>query len=314
MNKIQTDMDQFSSHPLYRKHDLDSVMSSLWSFYTKNFLVLFLTTFVFNLVVRILYSTIDFTQFMSMTDPFEMIEAMKQWTLPMLGMVAISFLLMVILQYYIIYKPVDDTVNIFNSTYKSLKYLPTYFILMIFFMIFASFAILAGIIAFLIGVLFSILYIYMIFFFMLPTLMAEGNKIGNSIGRSFTLSHRHFGPNLGWTAVILLIVIVGTIVLSSLILLPFAGSFFKIITNPENALEAMSFMSNPWYIGLSALANALFTPVLMIFSAIIYFNARARENEASNPIEGTTEPDKVKVEDLYARPYSEDHPDNPDKK
>ncbi len=307
-------MDQFSSHPLYRKHNLDSVMSSLWSFYTKNFLVLFLTTFVFNLVVRILYSTIDFTQFMSMTDPFEMIEAMKQWTLPMLGMVAISFLLMVILQYYIIYKPVDDTVNIFNSTYKSLKYLPTYFILMIFFMIFASFAILAGIIAFLIGVLFSILYIYMIYFFMLPTLMTEGNKIGNSIGRSFTLSHRHFGPNLGWTAVILLIVIVGTIVISSLILLPFAGSFFKIITNPENALEAMSFMSNPWYIGLSALASALFTPVLMIFSAIIYFNARARENEASNPLEGTAEPDKVKVEDLYAKPYSEDHPDNPDKK
>lgn len=307
-------MDNFSSHPLYRKHDLDSVMSSLWSFYTNNFVVLFLTTFVFNLAMRFLYSTIDFTQFMSITDPFEMLEAMKQWTVPMLGMVVISFLLMVILQYYIMYKPIDNTVNIFNSLYKSLKYLPTYFILLIIFMIFASVAMLAGIIVFIIGILFSILYIYMIYFFILPTLMAEGNNIGNSIGRSFTLSHRHFGPNLGWTAVILLIVIVGTIVLSSLILLPFSGGFLKALKNPENAIEALSFMSNPWYIGLSALASALFSPVLLIFSAIIYFNARARESEAHLAAEITNEPDKVKVEDLYAKPYSEDHPDNPGNK
>jgi len=307
-------MDQFSSHPLYRKHDLDSVMSSLWSFYTKNFLVLFLTTFVFNLAMRFLYSTIDFTQFMSMTDPFEMIETMKQWTLPMLGMVAISFLMMVILQYYVMYKPVDDTVNIFNSTYKSLKYLPTYFILMILFMIFASVAMVAGLIVFIIGILFSILYIYMIYVFILPTLMAEGNNIGNSIGRSFTLSHRHFGPNLGWTAIILLIVIVSTIILSSLILLPFSGGFLKMLTNPENAMDAMSFMSNPWYIGLSALAGALFTPVLTIFSAIIYFNARARENDTHTTVENTYDPGQVKVEDLYAKPYSEDHPDNPEMK
>jgi hypothetical protein len=307
-------MDQFSSHPLYRKHDLDSVMSSLWSFYTKNFLVLFLTTFVFNLAMRLVYSTIDFTKFMGMTDPFEMIGAMKEWAWPMLGMVVISFLMMVILQYYVMYKPVDGTVNIFNSTYKSLKYLPTYFILMILFMIFASVAMVAGIIVFIIGVLFSVLYIYMIYVFILPTLMAEGNNIGNSIGRSFMLSHRHFGPNLGWTAIVLLIVLVGTIILSSVILIPFSGSFFKMLTNPENAMDAMSFMSNPWYIGLSALASALFTPVLTIFSAIIYFNARARENGSHMAIENNNNPDKLKVEDLYAKPYSEDHPDNPEKK
>lgn len=307
-------MDQFSSHPLYRKHDLDSVMSSLWSFYTKNFVVLFLTTFVFNLAMRFLYSTIDLSQFMGMTDPYEMIEAMKQWTLPMLGMVVISFLLMVILQYYIIYKPIDNSVNIFNSCYKSLKYLPTYLILLILFIIFASVAMLAGIIVFIIGALFSILYIYMIYFFILPTLMAEGNNIGNSIGRSFILSHRHFGPNLGWTAVILIIIIVSTIILSSLILLPFSGGFMEVLKNPENAAEALSFMSNPWYIVLSALVSSLFNPVLMIFSAIIYFNARARENESEAAAEITNETDKVKVEDLYAKPYSEDHPDNPEKK
>jgi hypothetical protein len=52
-----------------------------------------------------------------------------------------------------------------------------------------------------------------------------------------------------------------------------------------------------------------------ILGVILYFNARAREEE---PVSGITltdpEPDKVKVEDLYAKPYSEDHPDNPEKK
>jgi hypothetical protein len=307
-------MDQFSSHPLYRKHDLDSVMSSLWSFYVKHFLVLFLTAFVLNLAARFLYSTIDFAQLMSLTDPFEMLSAMKKWILPMAGMMAISFLMMVILQYYIIYKPVDSTVNIFTSIYKSLKYLVTYFIIMILFMIFASIAMIAGILVLFIGIFFAILYIYMIYVFILPILMSEGNNIGNAIGRTFILSHRRFGPNLGWTAIILLIVIVGTLILSSLILIPFAPQFFKILTNPEEAMQAMSFISNPWFIILSALASALFTPVMPIFGAIIYFNARARENEVLIPSAGTNEPDKVKVEDLYAKPYAEDHPDNPEKK
>ncbi len=307
-------MDQFSSHPLYRKHDLDSVMSSLWTFYVKNFLVLFLTAFVLNLAARFLYSTIDLTLIYSTTEPLEMLSAMKKWIWPMAGMIPLSLLMMLVLQYYIIYKPVDSTINIFNSIYKSMRYLLTYIILMILFVIFASIAMVAGLIVFLIGILFSLLYIYMIYMFILPILMTEGNNIGNAIGRSFTLSHRRFGPNLGWTAIILLIIIVGTLILSSLILIPFAPQFFKIMTNPESALEAMSFMSNPWYIVLSAVASALFTPVIPVFAAIIYFNARAREDEAHTPAEIAYEPDKVKVEDLYAKPYSEDHPDNPDKK
>jgi hypothetical protein len=307
-------MDQFSSHPLYRKHDLDSVMTSLWSFYVKNFLVLFLTSFVFNLAARFLYSTIDFAQLASITDPVEMLSVVKKWIWPMAGMMGISFLMMVLLQYYIIYKPIDSTVNIFNSIYKMLKYLITYLIMMILFMIFASIAMMAGFIVFIVGMFFSILYIYMIYVFILPILMAEGNNIGTAIGRTFILSHRHFGPNLGWTAIILLIIIVGTLVLSSLILIPFAPKFFKILTNPEEAMQAMSFISNPWFIILSALTSALFTPVMLIFGAIIYFDARARENEVLIPSAGTNEPDKVKVEDLYAKPYAEDHPDNPEKK
>ena len=42
-------MDQFRNHPLYQIHNIDSAMNSLWGFYKKNFLVLFITSFVMSL-------------------------------------------------------------------------------------------------------------------------------------------------------------------------------------------------------------------------------------------------------------------------
>jgi hypothetical protein len=306
-------MDQFNNHPLYRKHDLDSVMSSLWSFYIKNFIALFLASFVVNIGMQYLSASFDFSKFYSMTDPFAMLEEMKKWILPIAGIIAITFLLTTVLHYYVIYKPIDSSVNIFTAVYKSLKYLITYLIIMILFVLFASIAMLAGLIVFVIGIFFSMLYVFMIMLFVMPILMVEGNNIGNAIVRTFTLSHKHFGPNLGYTAIFGLIIIVGSIILSSLVLLPFSGSFFRILTNPEEMGKAMDFMTNPWFIILSALVNSLFTPLMPIFATILYFNAKAREEDKFTSLP-TSEPDKVRVEDLYAKPYSDDHPDNPDKK
>ena len=45
-------MDQFSSHPLYRRHNIDSAMSSLWEFYKKKFLSLFVISLVMSLVIQ----------------------------------------------------------------------------------------------------------------------------------------------------------------------------------------------------------------------------------------------------------------------
>ncbi len=297
-------MDQFSSHPLYRKHNLDSMMSMLWSFYAKNFLPLFLTSLVASLGIQLLTTTIDFTSIYSMTDPMEQLNAMKSWFWPILGIGAIGLVMMLVIQYYIIYKPVDSTVNIFNSVYKSLRYFFTFLVMMILFVILATIAMIAGILVFIVGIFFAIIYVYMIYVFILPLLMCEGNNPGSAIGRTFTLSHRHFGPNLGWTAVILLIIIVANLVLSSIVMLPFAGNFLKVLSNPEEAAEILGFMSNPWFIGLSSLTNAIFAPVIPIFSAIIYFNARARENEKPEPSEIAEEPQKVRIEDLY--PGSQD--------
>jgi hypothetical protein len=73
---------------------------------------------------------------------------------------------------------------------------------------------------------------------------------------------------------------VASMILSTLILLPFAGSFMKILTNPEEASSIMNFMTNPVYLALSALVRALYFPLLPVLGTILYFNGKARE-EAS---------------------------------
>lgn len=306
-------MENFSNHPLYRNHTMDSAISSLWEFYKKNFLVLFLTSFVIAIGMQLIMPKMNFGEISSYTDPMQLLDMYKRLMVPFLGMAAISILLNVILQYYVMYHPLEEHPNIFEAAFKSLKYLPAYIIILILFSFMAVFALLIGVIVFIVGMFFAAFWLAMVFMFILPILMAEGNNIGNTISRTFSLSHRGFWSNMGWVAILILIIMVFSFIISGLIMIPFSGSFFKLISHPEEAANAMNFMTNPVYIVLSAILSALITPIMPIFSAILYFNARSRETEVKSPVRNN-EPDKVRVEDLYAKPYSEDHPDNPDNK
>jgi hypothetical protein len=51
-----------------------------------------------------------------------------------------------------------------------------------------------------------------------------------------------------------------------------------------------------------------------IFACILYFHGKAGEDQIQPVSIFVPEDNKVRVEDLYAKPYSDDHPDNPEKK
>jgi hypothetical protein len=55
-------------------------------------------------------------------------------------------------------------------------------------------------------------------------------------------------------------------------------------------------------------------PLIPLFSCILYFNGKAREDASSQIIASDPENTRIRVEDLYAKPYSDDHPDNPENK
>jgi hypothetical protein len=306
-------MENFSNHPLYRSHTIDSVMSSLWEFYKKNFLVLFISSLIVSIGVQLISTQINFGDLTSYTDPMQLLEKYKSMMVPFFEMAAISLLLNVILQYYVMYHPLEGHPNIFTAVYKSLKYLPAYIIILVLFMFMSALALMIGVIILIVGMFFAAFWLAMVFMFILPILMAEGTNIGHCISRTFSLSHRGFWSNMGWVALLLLVIMVVSIIMSGLIMIPFTGSFLKVLSHPENVSNMMDFTSNLGYIILSAILSAIIAPVMPIFGAILYFNAIARET-AVIPAEQSNEPERVRVEDLYAKPYSDDHPDNPDKK
>ena len=298
-------MEPITTHPFYRKHDIDSVMSSMWGFYKKKFVVLFLSAIVMSAVMQLITMSLDLTELQTTTDPAIMIEKLMGMMKPILLAALLNFVFTVILTYYIILSPIDSSVNIFTACYKSLKVLVPYLIIMVLFTFFASLAAVLGILAFIIGIFFTMLYVMVLYMFILPLLIVETTNIGHVLGRTFRLAHNGFWTNMGWVAVFIIIVLVISVFASFIIMIPFTGHFFKILSNPQDVSSAMEYMKNPFYIGLSVLVSALYTPLMPIFSAIMYFNGRAKEDVSEVMPVTNDEPEKVRVEDLYAKPRDE---------
>ncbi len=297
-------MENISAHPLYRRHDLDSVMSSLWGFYKNNFLVLFIASFVMSLGIQYMSLTFNFSELQSITDPAEMLQKIYSFIWPIVIISLINLLFNIILNYYIIYNPVDRSQTIFISCLKAFKYFVPYLIIMILLAFIGSLGLLFGILLLIVGVFFAIIYLMNIYLFILPVMLVEGTNVGHVISRSLKLAHSGFWRNMGWVAVFLLILIVISVITSAIVLLPFTGSFIKILANPQDAAGALDYMTNPLFLALSALVNALYMPLMPVFATILYFNGRANEEHVAESVMNS-EPPRVSVDDLYAKPRNE---------
>ncbi|MGB8492039.1 MAG: hypothetical protein WCE64_13365 [Bacteroidales bacterium] len=300
-------MDQISSHPLYRKHNIDSAMTALWEFYKLKFFPLFIASFIMSLIMQYASTLINFKELYSITDPQALILKMKDYIWPMITVSVINLFFITILHYYVIYNPVSSGNNLFRCALKSMRYFIPYLIIMVLLTFFASFALFIGFLALVIGALFAAIYVMVIFLFILPVMLVEGPNIGSTITRTISLAHRNFWSNMGWTAVFVVILIVLSLILSGIVLLPFTGSFLKSIVNPSDAGALAEAATNPVYIVLNALVGAVILPLMPIFASILYFNGRAREEvqSAGKPPENDYQ-GRVKVEDLYAGPRQDD--------
>jgi len=250
----------------------------------------------------------------SVTDPMILLEKIKDLLIPILIISLINLLFTTILQYYIIYNPIDNKNTFFISIIRSLKYFIPYLIIMVLLAFAGSIAIVLGIFVLIVGAFFAMLYVVTIYLLILPVLMVEGANIGSTITRTIALTHKHFWTNIGWVAVFIIVMLVISVVFSGIILLPFSGSFLKTILKPEDAGTLADVTTKPLFIILSAVVSALTLPVMPIFACILYFNGKAGEEQIQQIIIPDPDNSKVRVEDLYAKPYSDDHPENPENK
>jgi hypothetical protein len=271
----------FKDHILYRKHDTDSVMNSLWSFYKRHFIALFLTSLLLSAIMQYLMSAFDLVDIQNYTDPEEIINKVRELMLPVIIISLISIWFTILLTYYVIHHPIDNQTTIFVSAVKAFKYYIPYLIIMVLLAFFGSVLMALGLLVFLIGFIFAAIYIATIYMFILPVMIVEGTDIGHAIARTFRIVHRKFWINIGWVAIFVALLTVISVMLSALILLPFTGSLFNTVTDPSSVEGVSAFMDQPGYLILSTIINALYLPALPVFSTILYFNAIAAEEELS---------------------------------
>jgi hypothetical protein len=304
-------MPEITNHPLYRIHTIDSAMNSLWEFYKKKFPVLFIISLIVSLISQYISTRINFAELQTITDPQEMLIRMKEYIAPMLLITVLNLLFTTVLHYYVIYNPLSPENTPIRCSINSLRYFIPYLVIIILLAFFGSMLLVLGLAALIVGAFLAALYILTIYMFILPVMMVEGPHIGNTITRTIRLSHRNFWSNAGWTAVFFVIIIVISVIFSGLILLPFTGSFMKVFSNPEEAATIPELASNPAYIIFTSIVNAVVFPLLPIFASILYFNGRAREDHVAEEEVYNGPDNKVKVEDLYAKPRpEEDHEKN----
>ncbi len=291
-------MYNYQNHPLTGATDLDSAMTMLWSFYKKYFIGLYLISVVLSVLSSLITAGIDINAFQSTTDPAEMLALLKGMAGPYLMIVLVSLLTGVFLHTWVLEKPKGDPSFVSSLFKMSLTALVPYLAAMFIFSVIAVVLTSVGMMLLILPGLFALFYICTVMMFAMPVTLTETRNPFTVISRSFSLAHRNLWPNMGWVAVIILILVIISLVIGALTTLPFTGSLISSLTNPEEASSMLDLAKNPVYIGITALTSSLVTPVLPILAFILYF----RNSNDEEPVTIDSEADSsVKVEDLYPK-------------
>jgi hypothetical protein len=292
-------MQNFQNHPLAGARDLDGAMNRLWDFYRKYFVGLYIISVISALCSNLISSTIDTNAIMqAASDPEMLLSMMKDIALPYSLLMLVSFVFAIILHAWVLGKPLDENYGIGGVLTDSARvFIP--FLLAAIVMGFGGLMLTGiGLVMLVLPGLFAMFYFITVFIFALPVALAETRNTATIISRSFSLAHKNLWPNMGWLAVVLLIMLIASMFLAGIVMLPFTGTFIKSIANPEEATAMLEMARNPVYIILSSLAGGLVTPVFPILAFIMFF--RNSEKKTEEVIYQADE-ERVKVEDLYPK-------------
>ncbi len=291
-------MKNYQNHPLAGATDLDSAFNKMWSFYKNYFMGMYIISVAGSLLSLILMADIDMASLQEVsTDPQLVLEKMKSMAGPYALTMLVTLLLMVFLHTWILDRPADEPGFASMLLKKMLMALLPYLAAMIIFMVLTVILTSIGIVLFVLPGLFALAYMATVMIFAMPVTLVESSNPIEIITRSFKLMHRNLWPNMGWFVILALVMVVTAMLLSTLTMLPFTGSFIRSITNPEEASAMLEMSRNPIYIGLSALTGALVRPLMPILAFLLYFRNRGEEvaeTEITTDTHAT-----VRVEDLY---------------
>jgi len=186
----------------------------------------------------------------------------------------------------------NDGENKLTSGELFMESLKKYSIHMIFFLLLSGAIVtvgtVAGIFIFIIGFLIAFAYLGTVLSPGAAIVVAEEKNALEAISRTFSLVHKDFWSTLGAMVLFVIMMILISIVVSALMSIPFVIIFFDNWSETGNILESFKMQNydvGMWTVLLNALVSALTYPFYAIFSVVLYFKLKYKEDQESVAIQ-----------------------------
>ncbi|MEA3317229.1 MAG: hypothetical protein U9R54_04670 [Bacteroidota bacterium] len=282
-------MLEYKQHSLFRKIDVDGVLSASYKLYIKNFKMLFAYSFIALLFVQAISYYLGFNEVFQNIKPENVSAELNGLggKITLLAIVTLSvYAILNAFFINILYKNDIDS----NITHKVLlsETLQKYFLHMVFFLVVATLmfvvGMIAGVIVFVIGMLVAALYLGTVLIPGGAILVIEEKNAFETIKRSFQLAHKDFWQALGAFVLYVIIMILLSLVITAIISIPFVIMFFTNMSDTTSFWESLNiqnFEIGSWMIVVNALIGAVTYPITAIFSLVMYFKLKYKEEESN---------------------------------
>ncbi|MDA3778788.1 MAG: hypothetical protein PF487_00910, partial [Bacteroidales bacterium] len=282
-------MLDFKQHCLFRKMDVDELLSATYKLYKNNFKILFLYSFIGLLIVQALSYYIGVNETIQNFDAENIQTVFKGIGGKITVLVIVTFAVYALLNVFllnILYKTdIDNSLSHKDLFEESVN---KYFLHMLFFLIISTLmfvvGMLAGIVVFIIGMFAAGLYLGTVLVPGGTIIVVEEKNAFDSIKRGFQLAHKDFWQALGSLTLYIIIMILISLVISAIIAIPFVFMFFGNFSETHSFWEAFdvnNFDLGAGIIVLNTAVAAVTYPITIVFSLVLYFKLRYKEEQSN---------------------------------
>ena len=227
-------MIDIKQHNLYKAMEVDSVLSNVFNIYFKNFLILFLYSFIAVFAIQMVLYLLGFMELykVGFDNPEEFLAVYSK----LMSKIAIISVLSVIVygllnSFLVRYLLQIDTSQKYSITEIFVESIRKYSVHMIFFLILSTLILIVGaiigVLALIIGAFVAMIYLGTVLIVGGTVVVAEEKNAIETIGRSFTLVHKDFWPTLGALILFILIMILVSIVLAAIMAISYVIIFVE---------------------------------------------------------------------------------------
>lgn len=279
---------EYRNAPFYQKMDLESIFGFTWWIYRKDFLHLF----SISLLMSLLLQAITYLGFPETLNQAFAIMANPQSAnidpglylnfLYLMGTYLVVYAAMYLLLYgYLIAVYLNPGTPVINEMIQLLsrRFFPFLLLMIVLTVIILAGSVL-GVFLFVIGMLLALLFLGTVFFPAPAIMLLEELRPFDVIARSFKLVLKDFWRILGFLVIFFLILMLVNLIFSAITMAPYSLKFIQTIGSGSGAeTGATAYRFSMIYLLLNSIFGALLVPFTPIYSFLVYFHLKAREDE-----------------------------------